>query len=54
MAVKKSVSPFLGFDKVAELLIEKGANVNIKESENNTAFILAARKGNKDQRVSYS
>lgn len=36
----------LGFDKVAELLIRKGANVNVAGSDNDTALIWCVSKGN--------
>lgn len=39
--------PFLGFDQIAELLIQKGANINVVGSEGNTALIWAAKNGKK-------
>lgn len=36
---------FLGFEKVAELLMEKGANVNIVGLNMDTLLTLASRKG---------
>ena len=36
---------FLGFDKIVQLLIEKGANVNAVNKVENSALIYAATKG---------
>lgn len=36
---------FLGYDKVAELLIQKGADVNIVGDYGSTALIWAAENG---------
>lgn len=41
----KKFSFCLGFDKVAELLIGKGADVNIVANNGDTALINAAYKG---------
>lgn len=37
---------FSGYDKIAELLIQMSANVNMLGNHRNTALILAAEKGN--------
>lgn len=37
---------FLGNDKIAEYLIQNGADVNVVGQLNATALILAAEKGN--------
>lgn len=36
---------FIGFDKIARMLIDKGADVNVVNSKNNSALILAALTG---------
>lgn len=41
----------LGYDKSAELLIRKGADVNVVNNLGQTALMKAAEKGNK--RVAY-
>lgn len=46
-AMNGFVLSFLGYDKVANLLIEKGADVNIVGKDGITALILAAKKGKK-------
>lgn len=37
--------PFLGFDEIAELLIEKGADTNVVGNSGSTALTWAAEKG---------
>lgn len=44
-SLKKINFPILGHDKVAELLIQKGANVNLVGRSGNTALMYAAQKG---------
>lgn len=43
--MKKTTSSFLGFDKIAELLIQKGADVNVLGQFGRTALSWAATKG---------
>lgn len=37
----------LGFERAAQLLIQKGANVNVKNHRGKTALIVAASQGKK-------
>lgn len=43
-AFNKAIS-FLGYEKIAEFLIEKGADVNVLGSDGSSALTLAADKG---------
>lgn len=36
---------FVGYEKILQMLVEKGANVNIVDANNNSALIFAASKG---------
>lgn len=36
---------FTGFDKIVQLLIDKGAHINAAENEYNSALVFAAQKG---------
>lgn len=47
------VVSFLGFDKVAELLIEKGADVHIVGQDGTTALTVASNKGKKHKKNSF-
>lgn len=40
-----SIDLFVGFLKITEMLIEKGANVNARDFHGDSALILAAAKG---------
>lgn len=46
VALKKTKQFFSGYDEVAELLIQMGANVNTLGNRRNTALTLATEKGN--------
>lgn len=37
---------FLGFEEITRMLIEKGANVNAVNEDNNSALVLAIVEGN--------
>lgn len=37
---------FLGREKIVQMLIERGANINAVDVDNNSALIFAASKGN--------
>lgn len=39
-------SSFTGFEKIVQLLIERGANVNAIDGNSDSALIIAANKGN--------
>lgn len=36
---------FTGFEKIAELLIDHGAKINVVDNEENCALVFAAKKG---------
>lgn len=36
----------IGFERIVEMLIEKGANINAVNRDNNSALILAAKNSN--------
>lgn len=40
---------FIGFEKIARMIIEKGANVNVVNQSKETALVLAAKTGDTDQ-----
>lgn len=43
----QKMSSLLGFDKIAELLIQRGALVNVEGHNQMTALMWAAKKGEK-------
>lgn len=45
--LNRSVS-FVGYSEIAELLIQKGADVNLLGQDGNTALILASFRGNRN------
>lgn len=40
------INSSIGFEKIVQMLIEKGANVNAVNKENDSALISASSKGN--------
>lgn len=40
-----SIHLFIGYEKIVQILIENGANVNAMNDENDTALLYAAAKG---------
>lgn len=47
---KKSYTLFLGFSKITELLVQKGADVNLVGRDGKTALIWSAEQGEKSAR----
>lgn len=47
-------SPFLGYDKIAKLLIQSGANINVVGNQGYTPLIAAAQKGKEMINSSYA
>lgn len=45
MLFTMAISFSIGFEKVVEILIEKGAQINLKNKLGDSALILAASKG---------
>lgn len=39
------IRSFLGFEKIVQMLIDRGANVNAVDEDNTSAIIFAANKG---------
>lgn len=44
-----AVHSFIGFEKIVQMLIEKGADVNAVNEDNFSAIIYAANRGNNVQ-----
>lgn len=46
LSFQSLLQSLLGYEKIAQMLIEKGADVNVIAGNNNSALILAAEHGN--------